>query len=524
MGRRAKPSRYLSRRIAPDVPPRIALSQSGAFLRLAGGDPTPRLPRDPLPGGNVQRTLLALLLLCAAPASAQLFSDGFEGTAIEPLFPVVGGSYQLPPGPTTDQLDWLLAELAAGESTTAAEVNDHFSSSWLASFTVAQTQAFLQQLRSAYPDAVLDDIVSVTPVRMAAVLRSPVNGQLGFLQLGASYTAPRRIVLLGVSGYSGSVQYPADQSLTLEQAADRFQTLSSAPSLLVARIDAGGQCQALLARNAATPRATASIFKIWVLAAVAQAIEATLVDPSQLVPMLASELAPGGIINSEPLGTGFSVLDLAILMMGISDNTATDLLHELVGRDLANQAVAGAGMADPELLTPLLGINEQFHLFYSFPLAESLSYVNGSEPFQAGFLASEIEPLGPVGNGPHPYFHPTLLTEGSWKASAVDVCQAYAHLHALDAGPALHTVDHALGAGVAQPGVRASWDRVWFKGGSLNSTSTNQHVLTLAWMLERSGSQPLVVVAMSNSQAGGIDQFQVQSVTSRILELVAELP
>jgi beta-lactamase class A len=53
---------------------------------------------------------------------------------------------------------------------------------------------------------------------------------------------------------------------------------------------------------------------------------------SEILPMLASEIAPGGIINVEPLNTPFPIDDLATLMMGISDNTATDLLHQRVGR------------------------------------------------------------------------------------------------------------------------------------------------------------------------------------------------
>ncbi|MCK7594099.1 hypothetical protein [Pseudomarimonas salicorniae] len=90
---------------------------------------------------------------------------------------------------------------------------------------------------------------------------------------------------------------------------------------------------------------------------------------------------------------------------------------------------------------------------------------------------------------------------------------------------ALERVDAAFGAGVAQPYVRGRWDRVWYKGGSLASGSaTNFHVLTHVWMLERAGEEPWVLIALSNQDSGGIDQFQVQSVTARILELLAAAP
>jgi hypothetical protein len=75
---------------------------------------------------------------------------------------------------------------------------------------------------------------------------------------------------------------------------------------------------------------------------------------------------------------------------------------------------------------------------------------------------------------------------------------------------------------VAQPFVRGEWERVWCKGGSLEGTTG---LLTLAHsgLVESDSRGTYVVEAMANNQAGGIDQFQVQSVTSRILQLVKAL-
>lgn len=476
---------------------------------------------------RLPRMVLAAACVLAVPGAGRagqvpdVFADGFEDVPIAPIFPQVGGVFRLPSNATTDRLDWLIGELAAGETTTAAEVETHFDAAWLAQIPVEETRTFLQNLRIDYPDAAISDVVTVTPVRVVVVVRSPVNGNLGYMQVGARYTGARKLVQLGVSRYGGSVQYPADRTLTLAQAADRFTTLSTEPSLLVARIDAFDQCVTLEARAAATTRATASIFKIWVLAGLAEAIAQGTMAPEDPLALVAGEIAPGGTINSEPLGTLFSVFDLATLMMGISDNTATDLLHEHVGRTLIDQVIAASGVTDPTVLQPLLGISEQFHLFRSFPLAEAEAYVAGDETFQHGFLEDEIVPLGPVGNGPYPFFNVPLLTDGSWHASPDDICATFASLRH-HRGEALRTIEFALGASAAQPDVRGKWDRVWYKGGSLASSSL--HVLTHAWMLERTGEAPVVVVAMSNSDAGGIDQFNVQSVTGRILELVAELP
>ncbi len=468
----------------------------------------------------MKRLVMALLgLTLMSAANAQLFVDSFDPPSIAPRFPLIAGQYQLPPGPAIDQLQWLIGELAAGETTTLAEVAAHFDSS----FDYASMAAFVNQVRSEHPNARISDVVAVTPVKTVVVIDSPGDpSPSGYVTVGAHYTGSKKIVELYVFDYFGSVQYPADQTLSMAQAATKFATLSSAPALLVGRINSANQCTTIQDRNADTPRATASIFKTWVLGGVGQSIVEGTLSSTEILLMLASELAPGGTINSEPVNTPFPVSELAMLMMGISDNTATDLLHQRVGRTRLDQIVTEYGAANPNLLQPLLGISEQFHLFLSFPLAQSLTYVNGTQPFKYQFLHDNIEPLGANNGGP--YFHESLLTSGTWRASPFDICRAFAKLRRLPQGSeALKTVDAALGAGVAQPEVRDRWDRVWYKGGDLTSGVNGKHVLTHAWMLENAGEDPYVVIAMSNSDSGGIDEYQVQSVTGRILELLSQL-
>lgn len=470
------------------------------------------------------KALLLMIALVLVPlrTQAQTFADDFE-SAIPPQFPQAGGVFQLPPAPVSTQLNWLLGELQAGAATTTDEVNAHFDPAWLASVNVAQTIAFIDSVRTSYPNARITDLVSHTPTRLTAVIDSPGSPPpSGFLVFGTRYAGAGLIVQFGVSSFGGSVQFPVDTTLTLAQAADKFATLSTAPALLVGRIGANGVCSSIESRNAATLRATGSVFKMWVLGGTARAVANGSLLSTDSVPLVASEFAQGGTINDEPLNTPFPVRDLATLMMGISDNTATDLLHERVGRPLIDQVVGEYGMAQPDILRPLLGISEQFHLFRSFDLATANSYVNGNEAFQQQFLTNQIIPLGPNNGGP--FFHTTLLTDGSWRASPLDVCAAFAALRRVPGGSeAFKMVDRAMGAGAAQPNVRSDWDRVWYKGGSLSS-GAGFHVLVHAWLLEDAGRDPYVVVAMANSVGGGIDQFNVQSVTGRILQLVAALP
>jgi hypothetical protein len=210
-------------------------------------------------------------------------------------------------------------------------------------------------------------------------------------------------------------------------------------------------------------------------------------------------------------------------MLGVSDNTATDMLHGLAGRSRIDGLHAEYGHQMPEVLAPQLNISEQFHLFFSFPESEALDYVMGTEEFQQDFLTNRIVPLGSTATGGGGYYNESLFFD-AWQASPMDICGAFARhrLHPPGSDAAL-LVERALQAGVAQPNVREHWDRVWYKGGSLDSGVNGSVVLTHAFMLEKEGEQPVVLVGLSNNPGSGVNGFDIQSILGRFLELAAEI-
>jgi len=463
------------------------------------------------------RTLFLAALLVASMRAAALefvFIDDFE-----------------PPPPASEKLQWFLQQLAPGEPITDAEITENFAPSWLSSFSVQETRDFLLAVRSDYPSGQVSDRIMLTPMQFTGLVTGS-NGNVAFVSLGSKFADPG-IDQLSVSSFGtgqATVVRLEHQNLNLAQAADEFLTMSGQPALLVGRIDSSDQCVVVEGRNEAAARATASIFKIWVLGGVAEAVESGSARIAQIVPRTDAEEAPGGPVANEPDGTTFTVMELAELMLGISDNTATDLLHELVGRDALNPVPAAFGHAQPGLLTPFLNISETFHLLFSVPFAEANAYLNGSETMQADFVTDTLEPLGSFAANGGGFNNAELTTTVTWRASPLDICNAFAHHRDWTVGSdeAL-MVERALGAGVAQPNIRNAWDRVWYKGGSLiveadpDNPGFEQVVLTHAWLLENDGSDPWVVVALSNGPTDDIDGFDVQSITGRIFELLAAM-
>ena len=476
--------------------------------------------------------LAAAMLLVFPPALPGAQAGELEDTiflsrfseVIDPLFPLVGGEFVLPDGATTAQLQWIIDELAAGETTTLAEIEAHFSTGFDQPGLV---DFFNDVLRPQHPNARIVDVVGLSPVRATVVIEGDnPAASFGFVNLWARYTGSELVSFFQVSPFGGSVQFPEDQARALVEAVDHYQTLAASNSIFVGRIDSAGHCQDVIERDADAARALGSIFKMWVLAGLAEQLDAGSIDPDDTISLVAAERAAAGIINNEPLGTAFPLHDMAVLMMANSDNTSTDHLHELVGRNAIADRLSTMGLSQPEVLLPFLSISEQFHVFTRFDLATAQSYVDGTLAFREQFLSEQILPEGPSYPIDFPFFHDSLLTTGTWRASARDICRTLAALHMLPRdGAGFDVANRALGSQAAQPGIRNQWGRVWYKGGSLTSGATGNHVLTHAWLLQRNGeSRPWVVVALANDSNGGIEGAPIQSVTSRIIELIGMMP
>ena len=79
---------------------------------------------------------------------------------------------------------------------------------------------------------------------------------------------------------------------------------------------------------------TASVFKIFLLTEVYRQAEAGLISLSDRIEVTPETMSPGsGILSRFHHSVSLSVHDHAVLMMALSDNTATDRLFALVGRD-----------------------------------------------------------------------------------------------------------------------------------------------------------------------------------------------
>lgn len=444
--------------------------------------------------------------------------------AIAPAYPKVNGALQLPDYPSTRQLKWILAQMASGATPpTADAITARFTPAALAAKPVSEIQSLLQTVRSTNPNSIVIEPLTVTPTSFRGLIgieNNPGSGR--FLNFTTKY-ATGLIDSFSLTTYYLNAFWTSaeNRTLTMTQALDKLAAITPGTSLLVARIQ-DNQCVPIKQVNASTLRSTGSIFKLWVLGGLGQALNEGAISKTATIPLVASEVVRGSVLATEPLGTVFPLADMASLMMGISDNTATDHIHELVSRSRIEAIVRQFNHSAPDRLTPFLSINEMFNLFSGVTAAQAAAYRDGSEDFQRNFLNTVLTPLGPV-TGTFNNYQSTFFS-AAWMASPMDVCAAMAGLRQFnDRSPGFQMIDQALSSEAVTVFLRGRWERVWYKGGSL-SDSAGTKVLTHSWMVESDNRGAFVVVSMHNDLSFTLDLRTkgIEATLARILQLVSD--
>ena len=196
--------------------------------------------------------------------------------------------------------------------------------------------------------------------------------------------------------------------------------------------------------------AVGSAFKLAVLTALQGRIKAGELSWTQQVTLHASDKSlPGGVLQTKPDGSRYTVADLARYMISISDNTAADLLIRLVGRPAIDPLI-------PARDRPILTTREAFVL--KDPAHRDLRdrYLAASPTERPAILAqADRLPLpAPRSFGALPLRGP-LSPQVEWFFSARQLCALMARVRSLP--------QMGVNPGVADP---SDWARVAYKGGS----------------------------------------------------------
>ncbi|WP_396837122.1 serine hydrolase [Mycobacterium sp. ITM-2016-00317] len=259
-------------------------------------------------------------------------------------------------------------------------------------------------------------------------------------------------------------------------------------SYQVAKVD-DGRCVKVAGSNTDLSLPLASIFKLYVLFAVAEAVKADTLEWTDTLTITEGAKAVGSsAFDGLDPGSTVSVRDAAQQMISASDNMATDLLIERLGPGAIERALVAAGHHDPASMTPFPTMHELFSVGWGTPdLREE--WKQASREGRAQLLQqTNSRPYEPDPKRTH---MPASDIGAEWYGSAADICRLHAALQKGAVGEAAPVKDILS----AVPGIdldRDEWPYIGAKAGNLPGD------LTFSWYaVDRSG-QPWVVSLQSN--------------------------
>ncbi|HET9565271.1 MAG TPA: serine hydrolase, partial [Mycobacterium sp.] len=233
-----------------------------------------------------------------------------------------------------------------------------------------------------------------------------------------------------------------------------------------------GRCALVAGTNTDMSLPLASIFKLYVLLAVSEAVKAGTVswDDQLMVTEEGKDVGAAGL-EEVPNGTTVSVRTAAQQMISASDNMATDLLIQRLGPGAVERALVTAGHHDPASMTPFPTTHELFSVGWGKPdLREQ--WKQASPQGRAQLLKqTNSRPYEPEPERTHT---PASGFGVEWYGTASDICRVHAALQASAVGEAA-PVKKILSA---IPGIdldRAKWPYIAAKGGNLPGD------LTFSW-------------------------------------------
>jgi len=370
-----------------------------------------------------------------------------------------------------------------------------FSQSFRDQVAEAQFQGITGQLEAQFGPLIGLESINALSATAAEVQirfeRGLASGNVNLEDAAPNYV--NGFLLTGVEPINDSV----------EALLEDMSALPGETNLLIAPLDGG---EPIAAHSAEMPLALGSTFKLYVLSALVQSIAAGEHSWDEVVP-LAEASFPSGVLQDWPQGSPLTLHTLATLMISISDNTATDQLIAVLGRDAVAAEVAASGHSNPALMIPFMTTRELF-LLKSGVEGEIDSYREADGAERLAMLEafgdadrSQQEIMAAFTGGPN-------AIDIEWFASPLDIAAVYDRLRNDETALGVLGVNPAMA-----DGERANWEQVGFKGGS------EPGVLNFSYVLQDPEGNWSVVTMGWNNPDAAVDTQQFNLLAMRAIAL-----
>ncbi len=264
-----------------------------------------------------------------------------------------------------------------------------------------------------------------------------------------------------------------------------------------------------------------SSFKFYVLGALSMQIEEGILDWEQLVTIEEEHKSvPSGDLRYAPDGTQYTLRYLAERMMQKSDNTATDVLIYLVGREKVEEAFAIMGHHDPSLNIPLMTTREFAFMKLVVPSDQLETYFASSVEERRAFLTDVVAKLSyeDLIAAADAQSAPINLFGLEWFATRDDLANAVAFLWAQSQKEGLRPVAEVIALETQLVFDGEVWPYVGFKGGS------EMGMLSATWLMQRADGRMFIYSIGFADETAALDMGPIIAVMEQVRDQLAVTP
>jgi beta-lactamase class A len=413
------------------------------------------------------------------------------------LVPLAGPAAAQPSAPELRARAAEIVEMLRGGGNPA----EMFTPEFLAQIPEPQVRAVSRQLVAQYGEvrelAGLDVQTPTAGLLHVAHARATVH-----INLVVEPQPPHRISGLLVTG----ADIAGD---TLAAVMDELRALPGATSVAMARLGDGAP-ELLASVEPDRSLAIGSAFKLFILAELGRQVAAGERSWSDVV-ALDRRSIPSGSLRAWPQGSPLTVHSLAALMISQSDNTATDQLLHLVGRENVERMMARIGIEAAERNRPLLSTLELAAL-KTAPDADYQAWRDADEAGRRRLLETEYAAIDASRIDIARFTGaPNRIDELEWFASAEDLVRTMDWLRREGGDETLALL--AINAGVG-PAITGDLAFVGYKGGS------EPGVVNLSWLIRDRAGAWHVVTGSWNNPAATIEEARFLGLMSRAIQLL----
>lgn len=382
---------------------------------------------------------------------------------------------------------------------------DYFDPTFQAALPEAQFKAMTASLISQYGKPFAVEKAVSTDGRSGSLSLRFEKGVAGVL-LDVGADADARVIGLRLTGFE-----MADDSF--DKVAAEIAALPGSGGFLVAEVN-GSTIRPLAEANADRQFAVGSTFKLYILDELAAQVAAKKRRWSDVVPLSHISFSSMGTANW-PKDTPVTLQSLANWMISVSDNSATDTLIHLLGREAIEARMRSAGHSAPSRNIPFLTTVEAFALKGNNFASERAAFIAGDDTTQRKLIESNQTRLT-VANVDGVSFAggPRFIDSLEWFASPNDVARLMIDLRSRNSPTAMSAM--AINPGV-NPGATRDWAWLGYKGGS------ELGVISMSLLGQRkSDGKWFVVTASWNNPAAPVATETMVGLVTRLLALVAK--